>query len=64
MRVKNKWIYSSTSHYIRGADNSLARPGMKQANVSVRMAFDIYRGADKSVARTRRTQVNVCQNDF
>ena len=39
-----------------GADKSLARPGRKQANVSVRMAFDIYRRADKYLARPGRKQ--------
>jgi len=29
----------SLQTYYRGADNSLVRPGMKQANVSVRMAW-------------------------
>ena len=45
-----------------GADKSLARPGRKQANVSIRMAFGIYRGADKSLARLGRRNVNVFQN--
>jgi len=53
-------------HLYRGADKSLARPGRKQANVSVRMAWlervaggDRYRGADKSLARPVRKQANV-----
>jgi len=28
----------------RGADKSLARPGRKQANVSVRMAYEVMQG--------------------
>jgi len=32
--------YISAVRLYRGADNSLARPGMKQANVSVRMACE------------------------
>jgi len=56
------------SIYYRGADKSLARPGRKQANVSVRMAWisfgilrvlRIYRGADKSLARPGSKQANV-----
>ena len=39
----------------RGADTSLARPGRKQANVSVVKC----RGADKSLVRTGRKQANV-----
>jgi len=51
------------SKHTQDADKSLARPGMKQANVSVRMAWISFkrltRGADKSLARPERRQANV-----
>ena len=56
------------SVYYRGADKSLAWPGRKQSNVSVRIAWIplapcmcsvYYRGADKSLARPGRKQTNV-----
>ena len=56
------------SVYYGVADKSLARPGRKEANVSVRMAefpsapcmcSVYYRGADKSLARPGRKQANV-----
>jgi hypothetical protein len=37
--VKCVWDFTSTSTRYRGADKSLPRPGRKQANVSVRMAW-------------------------
>jgi len=51
--------YTIAVKIYRGADKSLARPGRKQINDSVRMAFDILRGADKSLARPGRKQAYV-----
>jgi len=44
-------IINSTSYY-RGADKSLARPGRKQVNVSVRMACISFRALP---CRTNKT---------
>ena len=38
---KRKGLLRVTDVRLTGADKSLARPGRKQANVSVRMAFGI-----------------------
>ena len=45
-KITKSWCFTSPCRYqyYRGADKSLARPGRKQANVSVRMAW-IYFGA-------------------
>jgi len=59
MFLKPVSLFSLNCKY-RGVDKSLALPGRKQANVSVRMAFDIYRGDDKILARPGRKKANVC----
>ena len=38
LRLRGRFYSFFTCYYIQGSDKSLARPGRKQANVSVKMA--------------------------